>query len=332
MAILLTGGTGYIGSHTAATLIRAGIDVVLLDNLSNSSLDVVGNLEKLVGKEVPFILGDLRNPGDVEQTFMEFDFDGVIHFAGLKAVGESMKRPGLYFENNVGGTTNLLDAMKRHQVKRIVFSSSATVYGNPEIVPIDEEAPLSPINPYGKTKLAIEKMLKDLSSKDAAWEISLLRYFNPAGADPSGLLGENPTGIPNNLMPYIQKVAAGELDQLNIFGNDYPTPDGTGIRDYIHVCDLASGHLAALTHLKPGVATYNLGTGRGFSVLEVVRAFENVTGVPIPYDIRTRREGDIPICYASTQKAEAQLNWKAELTLEDMCQDAWNYYQRLGKI
>ncbi len=332
MAILLTGGTGYIGSHTAAALIKAGIDVVLLDNLSNSSLDVVGNLEKLVGKEVPFILGDLRNPGDIEQTFMEFDVEGVIHFAGLKAVGESMKRPKLYFENNVGGTTNLLDAMKRHQVKRIVFSSSATVYGNPEIVPIDEEAPLGATNPYGKTKLAIEKMLRDLSSKDAAWEISLLRYFNPAGADPSGLLGENPTGIPNNLMPYIQKVAAGELEQLNIFGNDYPTPDGTGVRDYIHVCDLANGHLAALNHIMPGVSIYNLGTGKGFSVLEVVRAFENVTGVSIPYDIGTRREGDIPICYASTKKAEAQLNWKAELTLEDMCQDAWNYYQRLGKI
>jgi len=326
MTILLTGGTGYIGSHTAAALIKGGFDVVLFDNLSNSSPDVVHRLETLVGKEVPFILGDLRNPGEIEQAFMECDIDAVIHFAGLKAVGESVKRPKLYFENNVGGTTNLLDAMRRHNVKRMVFSSSATVYGDPETVPIDENAPLGATNPYGKTKLAIEKMLRDLAEKEPDWQISLLRYFNPAGADPSGLLGENPKGIPNNLMPYIQKIAAGELPHLNIFGNDYPTPDGTGVRDYIHVCDLAEGHLAALKHLSPGVATYNLGTGKGVSVLEFVAAFEKATGIPIACEIAPRREGDIPTCYACTDKARAQLGWAATRTLEEMCRDAWNFY------
>lgn len=326
MTILLTGGTGYIGSHTAAALIKGGFDVVLLDNLSNSSPDVVRRLESLVGKEVPFILGDLRNPGEIEQAFMECDIDSVIHFAGLKAVGESVKRPKLYFENNVGGTTNLLDAMKRHGVKRMVFSSSATVYGNPETVPIDENAPLGATNPYGKTKLAIEKMLRDLAEKEPGWEISLLRYFNPAGADPSGLLGENPKGIPNNLMPYIQKIAAGELPTLHVFGNDYPTPDGTGVRDYIHVCDLAEGHVAALNHLKPGVAIYNLGTGKGVSVLEFVAAFEKATGIRIPHEFSPRREGDIPTCFACTDKAKTELGWEATRTLEEMCRDAWNFY------
>jgi UDP-glucose 4-epimerase len=329
MTILLTGGTGYIGSHTAATLIQNGYDVVLLDNLSNSSLDVIKQLELLVGKEVPFLLGDLRNPGDIEMAFMECDIDCVIHFAGLKAVGESVRMPDLYFTNNVGGTTNLLKTMDRHGAKKIVFSSSATVYGDPDKTPYYEYFPLNPTNPYGKTKLAIEHMLQDVAQKDSAWQISLLRYFNPVGAHPSGLIGENPKGVPNNLMPYIQQVAAGQRDCLNIFGNDYPTPDGTGVRDYIHVCDLAEGHLAALQHLKPGVQTYNLGTGMGVSVLEMVHAFEKVNGLQIPTEFLPRRDGDLAIYYASTDKAKDELGWTATRTLDDMCKDAWNFYSKL---
>lgn len=329
MTILLTGGTGYIGSHTAAALIQGGYDVVLLDNLSNSSMDVVKQLEALVQQDVPFLLGDLRNPGDIEMAFMECNIDCVIHFAGLKAVGESVKMPDLYYANNVGGTTNLMKSMIRHGVKKMVFSSSATVYGDPERTPIDESFPLSATNPYGKTKLAIEHMLHDAAQKDSAWQVSLLRYFNPVGAHPSGLLGENPKGTPNNLMPYIQQVAAGQREYLNIFGNDYPTPDGTGIRDYIHVCDLAEGHLAALKHLSPGVEVYNLGTGKGASVLEVVRAFEAVNGVRIPTAISPRREGDVAICFAGTDKVKAELGWQATRTLEDMCKDAWHYYSKL---
>lgn len=330
MTILLTGGTGYIGSHTAAALIQNGYDVALLDNLSNSSLDVLKQLETLVGKEVPFLLGDIRNPGDIEMAFMECDIDCVIHFAGLKAVGESVRMPDLYFKNNVGGTTNLLKTMERHNVKKIVFSSSATVYGDPERTPIDESFPLSATNPYGKTKLAIEHMLQDIAQKDPAWQISMLRYFNPVGAHPSGRIGENPKGIPNNLMPYIQQVAAGQQDCLKIFGNDYPTPDGTGVRDYIHVCDLAEGHLAALQHLSPGVQIYNLGTGRGVSVMEMVRAFEAANGVRIPFEFMPRREGDVAICFASTEKAKAELGWTSTRTLEEMCKDAWNFYRKLG--
>lgn len=329
MNILLTGGTGYVGSHTAAALIDAGHDVILLDNLSNSSMDVVAQLETLVGKDVPFFLGDLRNPGDIEQVFMEWDIDCVIHFAGLKAVGESVKMPDLYYANNVGGTTNLMKTMERHGIKKMVFSSSATVYGDPASTPIDETFPLSATNPYGKTKLAIERMLQDAAQKDGEWQICLLRYFNPVGAHPSGLLGENPKGIPNNLMPYIQQVAAGQRECLNVFGKDYPTPDGTGVRDYIHVCDLAEGHLAALEHLVSGVRIYNLGTGKGASVLEVVRAFEEANGVRIPTEFSPRREGDVAICYAATDKAKAELGWQATRTLEDMCKDAWNFYSKL---
>lgn len=329
MTILLTGGAGYIGSHTAAVLIEAGYEVVLLDNLSNSSMDVVKQLESLVGKEVPFLLGDLRNPGDIEMVFMEYDIDCVIHFAGLKAVGESVKMPDLYYANNVGGTTNLIKAMTRYGVKKMVFSSSATVYGDPERSPIKEDAPLMAMNPYGKTKLAIERMLVDTSDKDPDWQIALLRYFNPVGAHPSGYLGENPKGIPNNLMPYIQQVAAGQRECLNIFGNDYPTPDGTGVRDYIHVCDLAEGHLAALSHLIPGVQIFNLGTGKGVSVLEMVQAFEETNEVRIPIVFSPRREGDVAIYYAATDKAREELGWQATRTLSDICKDAWNFYKKL---
>ena len=332
MTILLTGGTGYIGSHTAVTLIQNGYDVILLDNLSNSSLDVTKQLEMLVGKEVPFLLGDLRNPGDIEMAFMECDIDCVIHFAGLKAVGESVKMPDLYFTNNVGGTNNLLKTMNRHGVKKIVFSSSATVYGDLDKTPYYEHFPLNPTNPYGKTKLAIEHMLSDVAQKDSTWQVSLLRYFNPVGAHPSGRLGENPKGVPNNLMPYIQQVAAGQRDCLNIFGNDYPTPDGTGVRDYIHVCDLAEGHLAALQQLRPGVQIYNLGTGRGVSVLEMVRAFEEVNGIQIPTEFLPRRDGDLAIYFASTDKAKDELGWVATRTLEDMCKDAWNFYCNLPRV
>lgn len=330
MTILLTGGTGYIGSHTAAALIQEGYDVALIDNLSNSSMDVVKQLETLVGKEVPFILGDLRNPGDIEIAFMECDIDCVIHFAGLKAVGESVKMPDLYYANNVGGTTNLVKAMTRHGVKKIVFSSSATVYGDPTSTPIKEDFPLSATNPYGKTKLAIERMLTDAAQKDPTWQVCLLRYFNPVGAHISGLLGENPKGVPNNLMPYIQQVAAGQRECLSIFGKDYPTPDGTGVRDYIHVCDLAEGHLSALKHLSPGVQIYNLGTGNGVSVLEMVRAFEEATGIPIPTEFAHRREGDVAVCFASPDKARAELGWRATRTIEDMCKDAWNFYRKLA--
>jgi UDP-glucose 4-epimerase len=329
MTILLTGGTGYVGSHTAATLIEAGHEVLLFDNLSNSTMDVVKQLESLVGKEIPFLLGDLRNPGDIEMAFMESDIECVIHFAGLKAVGESVKMPDLYYANNVGGTTNLLKAMISHDVKKIVFSSSATVYGDPAQTPIREDFPLSATNPYGKTKLAIERMLQDAAEKDPAWQITLLRYFNPVGAHPSGLLGENPKGIPNNLMPYIQQVAAGQRECLSVFGNDYPTPDGTGVRDYIHVCDLAEGHLAALNHLCPGVDIFNLGTGKGASVLEVVRAFEETNGIRIPTEFSQRREGDVAICFAATDKAKEELGWQATRTLSDMCKDAWNFYGKL---
>jgi UDP-glucose 4-epimerase len=329
MTILLTGGTGYIGSHTAVTLIEAGYDVVLLDNLSNSTMDVVKKIESLVGKEVPFLLGDLRNPGDIEMAFMECDIDCVIHFAGLKAVGESVKMPDLYYANNVGGTINLIKAMADHGVRKMVFSSSATVYGDPASTPIYENFPLSATNPYGKTKLAIERMLQDVAQQDPEWQITLLRYFNPVGAHQSGLMGENPKGIPNNLMPYIQQVAGGQRECLNVFGNDYPTPDGTGVRDYIHVCDLAEGHLAALKHLSPGVQIYNLGTGRGFSVLEVASAFEEANGVRIPIAFSPRREGDVAICFAATEKAREELGWQATRTLEDMCKDAWNFYRKL---
>jgi UDP-glucose 4-epimerase len=329
MTVLLTGGTGYIGSHTAAALIQDGYEVILLDNLSNSTMDVVKKLETLVGREVPFLLGDLRNPGDIEMAFMECDIDCVIHFAGLKAVGESVKMPDLYYANNVGGTTNLIKTMTQHGVKKMVFSSSATVYGNPDSSPIKEDSPLRPTNPYGKTKLAIERMLQDVAQQNTSWQITLLRYFNPVGAHQSGLLGENPKGIPNNLMPYIQQVAAGQRECLNVFGNDYPTLDGTGVRDYIHVCDLAEGHLAALKHLNPGVQIYNLGTGKGASVLEVAHTFEKVNGIRIPTEFSIRREGDVPIYFAATDKARDELGWQSTRTLEDMCKDAWNFYSKL---
>jgi UDP-glucose 4-epimerase len=325
MRLLLTGGTGYIGSHTALALLEAGHEVVLFDNLSNSSPDVRDILHELSGKDVPLVVGDLRNPKDIHAAFAAWDFDAVLHFAGLKAVGESVAKPDLYFENNVGGTANLLAAMEAAGVRRIVFSSSATVYGNPESNPIPETARLEPSNPYGATKLHIEEMLRAKAGEDGRWEISVLRYFNPVGAHPSGRIGEAPAGIPNNLMPYIQKVAAGALPRLHVFGGDYPTPDGTGIRDYIHVCDLADGHLAALEHLKPGCGVYNLGTGRGVSVLDLVRAFEAANGLVVPFVMDARRPGDIPACFADSGKAQRELGWKAVHTLTDMCRDAWRF-------
>ena len=325
MKLLLTGGTGYIGSHTALALLEAGHETVLFDNLSNSSPEVRDTLHELSGRDVPLVVGDIRNPGNLEKAFCAWDFDAVLHFAGLKAVGESVAKPDLYFENNVGGTANLLKAMEDHGVRRMVFSSSATVYGEPEANPIPETARLGASNPYGATKLHIEEMLAAKAAEDPDWEIAVLRYFNPAGAHPSGRIGEDPEGIPNNLMPYIQKVAAGILPRLHVFGGDYPTPDGTGVRDYIHVCDLAEGHLAALNHLKPGLAVYNLGTGRGVSVLELVRAFEEANGLVVPYVMDARRPGDIPACFADPQKAKLELGWTASRTIADMCRDAWRF-------
>lgn len=330
MAYLLTGGAGYIGSHTALALLEAGSDVVLFDNLSNSTPAVRDILHECSGREVPLVVGDLRNPEDIRRVFDAWEIEAVLHFAGLKAVGESVAKPDLYFENNVGGTANLLDAMESHGVRKLVFSSSATVYGDPVANPIPETARLAPANPYGVTKLRIEEMLAARAQADSRWEIAVLRYFNPAGAHPCGAIGENPSGIPNNLMPYIQKVAAGDLPRLYVFGGDYETPDGSGIRDYIHVCDLAEGHLSALAHLTPGLEIYNLGTGRGTSVLELVGTFEKVNHVVIPYEMAARRVGDVPVCFADPSKAHALLGWKAVRTLEDMCRDAWRFARRFS--
>lgn len=325
--VIVTGGAGYIGSHTALLLLQAGYEVTIVDNFVNSSPEAIKRLEKLSGKSIPYYSLDLRNQAKLSEVFRSKEVDAVIHFAGLKAVGKSVKQPLLYYDNNIGSTISLLQVMAHNNVKQLVFSSSATVYGNPKNVPITESAPLHPTNPYGHTKAMIERMLQDLTASQQDWQIILLRYFNPIGAHESGEIGEDPQGIPNNLLPYVAQVAVGRQPQVKVFGNDYDTPDGTGVRDYIHVIDLARGHLAALSHMSPANTTriYNLGTGRGSSVLEVIQAFEKASGKPIPYSFAARRDGDIAICYADPQKANRELEWQATLSLDDACRDAWKW-------
>ena len=328
MHILVTGGAGYIGSHTCIELLTQGYEVVIVDNLYNSCEEAVRRIEELSGKKVSFYKADLLDKEAVEEIFEKESIDSVIHFAGLKAVGESVQKPLEYFHNNLTGTLILCDVMRHHGVKSIVFSSSATVYGNPASVPIYEDFPLSVTNPYGRTKLMIEEILQDVVVSDPEWKVILLRYFNPVGAHKSGRIGENPRGIPNNLTPYITQVAVGKLDHVNVFGNDYDTPDGTGVRDYIHVVDLALGHVKAIEKINAmdgGVKIYNLGTGIGYSVLEVIEAFRKATGKEIPYVIGPRRAGDIATCYAATDKAEKELGWKAQRGLDEMCEDAWRW-------
>lgn len=327
MKILVTGGMGYIGSHTCVELLKAGHEVVVYDNLSNSNTIVGDKVAQITGKKMAFIEGDIRDRAAMEAAFASNAIEAVIHFAGLKAVGESVAQPLRYYDNNVYGSLVLFETMARFGVKTLVFSSSATVYGDPASVPIVEDFPLSATNPYGRSKLMIEDMLRDLSVSDPSWRIALLRYFNPVGAHESGLIGEEPNGIPNNLVPYIAQVADGRREFLSVYGGDYPTPDGTGMRDYIHVVDLAIGHVKTLTKLAtgPGVVTYNLGTGRGNSVLEMVRAFEQACGKPIPYKIVDRRPGDIAKCYADPHRAQTELDWKAERDVAQMCADAWRY-------
>ncbi len=330
MQILVTGGTGYIGSHTVLALLEAGYDVLIADNYCNSKPEALSRLCKLSGKSIPFELCDFVDADATDALFERHpNIDAVIHFAGLKAVGESVKKPLLYFNNNLKSTLNLLLCMQKHKVCSFVFSSSATVYGDPASLPIREDFPLHVTNPYGRTKLMIEDILRDAAAADDKLRVSLLRYFNPVGAHPSGLLGEDPNGIPNNLMPYIAKVAVGKLSELPVFGKDYPTIDGTGVRDYIHVVDLALGHVAALRALnKPGVYTYNLGTGRGYSVLETLAAYEKACGHAIPYCIKPRRSGDIAACYADASLAEKELGWKAVRDMDEMCKDSWNFQKQ----
>ena len=325
--ILVTGGAGYIGSHTAVELLNAGHQVVIVDNLCNSSAKVLDRVEALAGKNFSFVQADVRDGAALDRIFAEHRIDGVIHFAGLKAVGESVAQPLRYFDNNVGSTLALLHAMDRANVRRIVFSSSATVYGDPEQVPITEDSRLQVTNPYGRTKLICEDILRDLQQADPRWHVAILRYFNPVGAHISGTIGENPSGTPNNLMPFITQVAVGQREFLSIFGKDYPTPDGTGVRDYIHVVDLAQGHLAALKflHDRQASITVNLGTGRGVSVQELADTFARVTGVPVPYRFVERRPGDVAACYADTRLAQEALGWQAQLGVERMCQDAWRW-------
>ncbi|MEX0686755.1 MAG: UDP-glucose 4-epimerase GalE [Balneolales bacterium] len=325
--ILLTGGTGYIGSHTAVELIGSGYEAVLLDNLSNSKAVVVERIRQISGTAPALVEGDINDRVVLRQVFEEYDIEGVIHFAGLKAVGESNDIPLHYYRNNISGTVTLLEEMDRAGVRNIVFSSSATVYGDPESVPITEEAPLQATNPYGRTKLFIEHILKDLSASDPAWNIAILRYFNPIGAHESGLIGENPKGIPNNLLPFVAQVAAGQRESLRVFGDDYPTPDGTGIRDYIHVVDLAKAHVKACRALevRPGLIITNLGTGKGYSVLEVVRAFEKASGRKVPFTVAPRRPGDVSEAYADPRHASKVLGWQAELDLDRMCVDGWRF-------
>jgi len=327
MRILVTGGAGYIGSHTVLELLQAGHDVVVIDNLVNSHEESLRRVGQLAGRAPAFHCVDLLDRVAVDAVFAAAPVDAVIHFAALKAVGESVAQPLRYFYNNITGTLHLLQAMEAHDVRCLVFSSSATVYGDPQQMPITEDAPLSAVNPYGRTKLIIEDMLRDLYRTDPRWDIALLRYFNPVGAHPSGQIGEDPNGIPNNLVPYIAQVAVGRLPYLRVFGDSYPTPDGTGVRDYIHVVDLAQGHLRALTKLgeRPGLVTYNLGTGRGYSVLEVVAAFERACGRPIPVQIHPPRPGDAAICYADPSRAARELAWVAENDLDDMMADTWRW-------
>ena len=329
--ILVTGASGYIGSHTCVELLQSGFDVIALDNLCNSSREAITRVERIIGRSVPWVEADVRDRVALDTLLREHTIDAVIHFAGLKAVGESVAQPLAYFQNNVAGTLTLLQALSDAGVKNFVFSSSATVYGDPESVPITESARLRVTNPYGRSKLMVEEMLADLEQSDPAWCVGILRYFNPVGAHPSGLIGEDPQGIPNNLMPFIAQVAVGRRVQLAVFGNDYATPDGTGVRDYIHVVDLARGHVAALGRLfaQPGGFTVNLGTGKGYSVLEAVRAFEAASGCAVPFDIMPRRPGDIASCYASPTQARELLGWHAEKNLEEMCMDHWRW-QRMN--
>jgi len=328
--ILVTGGAGYIGTHTCIALHQAGYDIVIYDNLSNSSREAINRVSQLIDAPIDFIEGDIRDAKLLREVFEAHQFFGVIHFAGLKAVGESVAKPLVYYNNNVSGTINLLEVMAEYKVKNLVFSSSATVYGDPEVLPIDENSPRSCTNPYGQSKLTVEHILEDLAVSDNDWNLITLRYFNPVGAHPSGQIGEDPNDIPNNLMPYVSQVAVGKLAKLNIFGNDYPTVDGTGVRDFIHVTDLAAGHVAALDYLQQqtssiGFLPINLGTGKGSSVLELVTAFTKVSGQDIPYQFAARRAGDIASCYASADKAQSLLGWQAKLSIADMCEDTWRW-------
>ncbi len=329
MAVLLPGGAGFIGSHTAVELLNSGKEIIILDNFSNSKPNVLDAIKKITGKEFKFYEMDYLNRDGLEKVFQENKIEAVMNFAGYKAVGESVKKPIEYYTNNISGALVLLDVMKKYNCKKFIFSSSATVYGEPEKIPLTEDCKTGgTTNPYGTTKLFIEQILKDIYASDSTWDICILRYFNPVGAHESGLIGEEPQGIPNNLMPYIVRVAKGELKELSVFGDDYNTPDGTGVRDYIHVVDLAKGHVLALDKLdkeQKGLYIYNLGTGTGYSVLDMVKAFEKATGKKVPYKIAPRRDGDIAICYAEPTKAKKELGWEATKTLEDMCLDAWNY-------
>ena len=328
MSILVTGGAGYIGSHTVIELLNAGYEVVVLDNLVNSSKESLKRVEEITGKKVTFYEGDIADRELLKKMLEAENIDSCIHFAGLKAVGESVSKPLEYYSNNISGSLVLFDEMRNHNVKNIIFSSSATVYGDPAFVPITEECPMGEItNPYGRTKAMLEQILTDIQKADPEWNVILLRYFNPIGAHKSGKIGENPNGIPNNLMPYITQVAVGKLKCLGVFGDDYDTPDGTCIRDYIHVCDLADGHVKAVEKLKcnPGIEIYNLGTGKGSSVLDVVKTFEKASGVKIPYEMKPRRAGDVPVNYCDATKAEKELGWKAKRDLFDMCEDSWRW-------
>lgn len=332
--ILVTGGAGYIGSHTAVELLEKGEEIIIVDNFSNSSPEMLEKIKEITKKDFGFYELDLLDEEKLEKVFEENEIESVIHFAGLKAVGESVEKPIEYYHNNITGTLILLKVMKKYGCKKIVFSSSATVYGNPKELPISEDFPLSTTNPYGSTKLMIEQILQDVAKADKDFSVAILRYFNPIGSHKSGLIGEKPNGIPNNIMPYIVRVAKGEYKELTIFGNDYPTPDGTGIRDYIHVVDLSLGHLKALDRIRKeaGVKIYNLGTGQGYSVLELVNTFEKVNKVKVNYKIGERRQGDIPACFANASKAEEELGWKAERNIEDMCRDSWNFIIKESSI
>lgn len=333
--ILVTGGAGYIGSHTCIALHEAGYEIVVYDNLSNSSREVVNRVSSIINDQIEFIEGDIRDARLLEQVFIEHQFFGVIHFAGLKAIGESVAKPMLYYNNNVSGTITLLEVMAKYNVKNLIFSSSATVYGDPETLPIDENSKRSSTNPYGQSKLIVEHILEDIAISDGSWSLIPLRYFNPVGAHPSGKIGEDPNDISNNLMPHISQVAIGKLDKLSIYGHDYPTIDGTGVRDFIHVTDLAQGHVAALNYLQGqlntvktnsvGFLPINLGTGKGTSVLQLVTAFSRFSGQPIPYQFTSRRAGDVVSCYASADKAKDLLGWQAKLSIDDMCQDSWRW-------
>ena len=332
MKILLPGGAGYIGSHTAVELLNAGKEIVIIDNFSNSKKEVLDKIRKITGKNFKFYEMDYLDKEKLDKVFEENEIDAVLNFAGYKAVGESIQKPIEYYKNNISGCLELLETMKKHGVKKFIFSSSATVYGDPETIPITEECKTGgTTNPYGTSKLFIEQILKDLYKSDNTWDICILRYFNPVGAHESGLIGEEPQGIPNNLMPYVARVAAGKLKELSVFGNDYDTKDGTGVRDYIHVVDLAKGHVAALEKLdkeKKGLFIYNLGTGKGYSVLDMVKGFEKATGKKVPYKIAPRRAGDIATCYADPKKAKEELGWEAEKDINDMCKDSWEYIQK----